>query len=97
MRWIACLIGCLVSGAAAAATLQVSPIRISISPDGKAGVVRLHNQSDASSLVQVEALSWNDTTDLTEVPRTNGVRSCHLDEYDFRTALGPGCADTIDS
>jgi fimbrial chaperone protein len=73
MRWIACLTACLVSASAVAGTLQVSPIRISISADGKAGVVRLHNQSDVPSLVQVEALAWNDTEDLAEVPRTSEI------------------------
>jgi fimbrial chaperone protein len=73
MRWIACLAGCLISASAVAATLQVSPIRISISADGKAGVVRLHNQSDVPSLVQVEALAWNETDDLSQVPRTGEI------------------------
>jgi fimbrial chaperone protein len=73
MRWIACLTACLVSASAAAATLQVSPIRISISADGKAGVVRLQNQSDGPTLVQVEALVWNDTDDLSQVPTTGDI------------------------
>lgn len=73
MRWLACLIACLVSTSAVAATLQVSPVRISISADGRAGVVRLHNQSDAPTLVQVEALTWNETDDLAEVPRTGEI------------------------
>ena len=73
MRWIACLAACLVSASALAATLQVSPVRITISADGKAGVVRLHNQSDVPTLVQVEALAWNDAADLAEVPRTNEI------------------------
>jgi fimbrial chaperone protein len=73
MRWIACLIGCLVSLSAIAGTLQVSPVRISIDADGKAGVVRLQNQSAAPTLVQVEALTWNDTDNLAEVPRTNEI------------------------
>ena len=64
MRWIACLAACLVSASALAATLQVSPVRITISADGKAGVVRLQNQSDVPTLVQVEALVWNDGADL---------------------------------
>ena len=70
MRWIACLAACLVSASAVAATLQVSPVRITISADGKAGVVRLQNQSDVPTLVQVEALAWNEADDLAEVPRT---------------------------
>jgi fimbrial chaperone protein len=73
MRWIACLTACMVSASAVAATLQVSPIQISISADGKAGVVRLQNQSDAPSLVQIEALAWNETEDLSEVPRTSEI------------------------
>ena len=73
MRWIACLTAWLVSASAVAATLQVSPIRISISADGKAGVVRLHNQSDVPTLVQVEALAWDDAADLAEVPRTSDI------------------------
>lgn len=73
MRWIACLAACVVSASAVAATLQVSPVRISISSDGKAGVVRLHNQSDVPTLVQVEALDWNEVTDLAEVPRTSDI------------------------
>jgi fimbrial chaperone protein len=73
MRWFACLIACLVSASALAATLQVSPIRISISADGKAGVVRLQNQSDGATLVQVEALVWNDTDDLSQVPTTGDI------------------------
>jgi fimbrial chaperone protein len=73
MRWIACLAGCLVSASALAATLQVSPVRISISADGKAGVVRLQNQSDVPTLVQVEALAWNEAADLAEAPRTGEI------------------------
>jgi fimbrial chaperone protein len=73
MRWIAGLTACLVSTSAVAATLQVSPVRISISADGKAGVVRLHNQSDVPTLVQIEALVWNDTADLSEVPTTSEI------------------------
>ncbi|MEM7024356.1 MAG: molecular chaperone [Pseudomonadota bacterium] len=69
MRWIGCLIVCLLCGAAYGATLQVSPVRISISADGKAAVVRLHNQSDVPTLIQVEALMWNEA-DLTNAPRT---------------------------
>jgi fimbrial chaperone protein len=73
MRWLACLVACLVSASAVAATLQVSPVRISISADGRAGIVRLHNQSDQPTLVQVEALTWNETEDLAEVPRTGEI------------------------
>jgi fimbrial chaperone protein len=73
MRWIACLAACLVSASAVAATLQVSPVRIAISADGKAGVVRLHNQSDVPTLVQVEALVWNETADLSQVPTTSEI------------------------
>jgi fimbrial chaperone protein len=73
MRWVACLIGCLVSASAVAATLQVSPIRISISADGRAGVVRLQNQGDSPSLIQIEALAWNETDDLAEAPRTGEI------------------------
>jgi fimbrial chaperone protein len=73
MRWIACLTVCLVSASAVAATLQVSPIRIEISADGKAGVVRLYNQSDAPSLVQVETLVWNEADDLSEMATTNEI------------------------
>jgi fimbrial chaperone protein len=73
MRWIACLTACLVSASAVAATLQVSPVRISLGPDGKAGVVRLQNRSDVPSLVQVEALVWNETDDLSQVPTTSEI------------------------
>jgi fimbrial chaperone protein len=73
MRWIACLIACLIPASAVAATLQVSPVRITISADGKAGVVRLHNQSDGPTLVQIEALIWNETADLSEVERTSDI------------------------
>jgi fimbrial chaperone protein len=73
MRWIAGLAACLISGSALAATLQVSPVRITISADGKAGVVRLHNQSDVPTLVQVEALVWNETADLSEVATTSDI------------------------
>jgi fimbrial chaperone protein len=73
MRWIACLAAGLVSASAVAATLQVSPVRITISADGKAGVVRLHNQSDVPTLVQVEALVWNETADLSEVTTTSEI------------------------
>ena len=73
MRWIACLAACLISASALAATLQVSPVRITISADGKAGVVRLHNQSDVPTLVQVEALVWNETADLSQVATTSDI------------------------
>jgi len=73
MRWIACLAACLVSASAGAATLQVSPVRITISADGTAGVVRLHNQSDVPTLVQVEALAWNEAADLSEIARTSEI------------------------
>ena len=73
MRWIACLAACLVSASAGAATLQVSPVRITISADGTAGVVRLHNQSDVPTLVQVEALAWNEAADLSEIVRTSEI------------------------
>ena len=73
IRWIACLAAWLVSASAVAATLQVSPVRISISADGKAGVVRLQNQSEVSTLVQVEALVWDDGADLAQVPTTNEI------------------------
>jgi fimbrial chaperone protein len=73
MRWIARLAACLMSASAVAATLQVSPVRITISADGKAGVVRLHNQSDVSTLVQVEALVWDETADLSQVPTTSEI------------------------
>lgn len=73
MRWIAGLATCLISASALAATLQVSPVRITISADGKAGVVRLHNQSDVPTLVQVEALVWNETADLSQVATTSDI------------------------
>jgi fimbrial chaperone protein len=73
MRWIACLAAGLISASAVAATLQVSPVRITISADGKAGVVRLHNQSDVPTLVQVEALVWNETADLSQVATTSDI------------------------
>jgi fimbrial chaperone protein len=73
MRWVACLAACLMSASAVAATLQVAPVRITISADGKAGVVRLHNQSDVPTLVQVEALAWNEAVDLADMPRTNEI------------------------
>jgi fimbrial chaperone protein len=73
MRWIAGLAGGLISASALAATLQVSPVRITISADGKAGVVRLHNQSDVPTLVQVETLDWNEAVDLAEMPRTGEI------------------------
>lgn len=73
MRWIACLAACLISASAVAATLQVSPVRITISADGTAGVVRLHNQSDVPTLVQVEALAWNEAADLSEIARTSEI------------------------
>ena len=71
MRWVACLIACLISGSALAATLQVSPVRITISADGRAGIVRLQNDSDAPTLVQVEALVWNESDDPGDVARTD--------------------------
>lgn len=73
MRWLASLAACLIATPAIAGTLQVSPVRISISADGRAGIVRLHNESDVPTLVQVEALMWNETADLSEVPRTNDI------------------------
>jgi fimbrial chaperone protein len=73
MRWISCLISCLISASAVAATLQVSPVRITISADGKAGVVRLHNQSDVPTLVQIEAMVWNEVDDLSQVPTTSDI------------------------
>jgi fimbrial chaperone protein len=73
MRWVACLVACLISGSALAATLQVSPVRITISPDGRAGIVRLQNDSDAPTLVQVEALAWNDSDDPSDAARTDEI------------------------
>lgn len=73
MRWMIGLAACLVSASAVAAMLQVSPIRITISADGKAGVVRLQNQSDVPTLVQVEALVWDDGADLSQVPTTSEI------------------------
>lgn len=73
MRWLTYLAACLIATSAMAGTLQVSPVRISIDAEGRAGVVRLHNQSDVPTLVQVEALIWNETSDLSEVPRTDEI------------------------
>jgi fimbrial chaperone protein len=73
MRWVACLIACLISASATAATLQVSPVRITISADGRAGIVRLQNDSDTPTLVQVEALTWNESEDPSNVARTDEI------------------------
>jgi fimbrial chaperone protein len=73
MRWVACLIACLVSASALAATLQVSPVRITINADGRAGIVRLQNDSDTPTLVQVEALTWDETEDPSNVARTDEI------------------------
>jgi fimbrial chaperone protein len=74
MRWFAfLLVGCVAAASATAATLQVSPVRITISADGRAGVVRLQNDSDVPTLVQVEALVWNESEDPGDVARTDEI------------------------
>ena len=74
MHWFTCLlVGCVASATATAATLQVSPVRITISADGRAGIVRLQNDSDTPTLVQVEALTWDESDDPSNVARTDEI------------------------
>jgi len=55
------------AGAAGAANLGVSPIRVALPADGRPGVVRVRNEAQDSALVQVEAVEWAEDVDAAPV------------------------------
>lgn len=64
---VAAVLTGLHAGAAGAATLGVSPIRVELPADGSPGVVRVRNEAQAPTLVQVEAVAWRDDVDAAPV------------------------------
>jgi fimbrial chaperone protein len=63
--------GCLAAGLAVAGTLNVSPVKLALPPDGKPEVLRLQNPGGRPTLVQVEAIAWAEPDQLDAAPRTD--------------------------
>jgi fimbrial chaperone protein len=55
-------LGCAADGVAG--TLTIWPMRVTMEAQGKAQVINLSNQGDASTLVQVEVFAWEDEPDV---------------------------------
>ena len=80
MRWIACLIGCLVSGAAAAATLHAPPHRavLGFAPTAKAAAVLREETgiiSDTVAKLLYEAIEEIDRAPVEAVAATGASRA----------------------
>jgi fimbrial chaperone protein len=73
--FLACLSGAAVlhAGAAHAAALQVTPIRLDLAPDRPAAVLTLHNVGAAPLNAQVRVFAWSQTADEDHLARTDDI------------------------
>ncbi len=67
------LVAALGIGGARAGTLNVSPVKVNLPPNGRPQVIRLENPSGQTTLVQVEAVAWAEPAAIDAAPRIENV------------------------
>ncbi|SAL43320.1 P pilus assembly protein chaperone PapD-like protein [Caballeronia peredens] len=72
-RVFAALTCCTITGAAWAAALQVSPIRLDLSADKPAAALTLHNDGSAPLNAQVRVFAWTQSLDEDHLKRTQAI------------------------
>ncbi|MGT2469644.1 fimbrial biogenesis chaperone [Paraburkholderia terrae] len=68
-----CCIAALHTGAALAAALQVTPIRLDLAADRPAAVLTLHNVGTTPLNAQVRVFAWNQSADEDHLERTDDI------------------------
>jgi fimbrial chaperone protein len=70
---ILALAGIAYAGSGLAGSFTVSPVRITLTDEERAQVVRLQNLDDAGALVQVEVFTWRNGTEVGDLEPTRDI------------------------